>query len=339
MAAVASSSEPQISDAERHAREQELKYKISPADFSKRLKSKVEIFHALVVLNSAFAQAGKGAYLIFPHPTNPGEHFTLTRKHIRSANSWFGAHIIEDKKVLTFAKKKKRTTTNPESMGSTFAPVFAADAMRAFFNNNPGGFGPLDPEEAARTQEAGTALMDMLPMAKSGRLLRNSVTMLFYLYARANGLQGEDNASLTRTDDHWKQCFGGSIPAAFYVFPVDENGKSTKITMAEAVAKGHTKIQLNTFDTIKNARPEFNQDYFNTYYFQNIAAANYFPIGWLKTIDAMKSIADELEDPAVRAQMLAEHNLIKAASSAWKRLLEPGRKLQRDANKKKKGAK
>lgn len=336
MAAVVSSSHSELSDAERHALEQEHKFKITSADFGKRLKSKVEIFNALIALNSAFAQAGKGAYLVFPHPTKPGEYFPLNRKHIRSANAWYGSHIMEDKKVLTFAKKKKRTTALPESLRGTFSPVFAGDALRAFFNNNPGGFGPLDPEEAARTQQAGVALMDRLPLAKSGKILRNGLTMLFYLYVRANNLQMEDNASFTRVDDHWRNCFGGNIPSAFFLFREDANGKIPKIPMADAVEKGYTKTPLNTFDALSLSRPEFNREEFNTYYFQNIAAANYFPVSTLKGNESMAGIVADLENPEIRAQMLAEHNLIKAASSAWKRLLEPGRKIQRDANKKKK---
>jgi hypothetical protein len=51
---------------------------------------------------------------------------------------------------------------------------------------NPEKFGPINPEEAARTQSAGDALMRHLPMANQGYVLRNTISTLLNLYANNN---------------------------------------------------------------------------------------------------------------------------------------------------------
>jgi len=309
-------------------------HKLSTADYGKHLKHKANVVNAVIALSSALAVAGKGSYLIFPHPSQPGEYFHLNNKHMRSIKAWLTQYIMDDKKVFRDAKKKKRANSDPSSLRGTFSPVYAGEALRAFFNNNPGGFGPANPEEAARTQEAGEALMDKLPLIKEGLALRNSITILYYLYVRANGLQMEDNASFTKVDDHWRQCFGGNIPATFFLLPSEEDGsKPPKILMTQAVKDKLTPKPLNTFDAMRRVLPDFNPEEFNACFFQNIAAANYIPRGQLDKDPKMKSIADRLADPAVRAAMLEEHNIIKAANEDWKRLVEPARKQKREANK------
>lgn len=328
---------------QKRARDEQ--YRVEPKQFSLVLKSLVQVFHSLVLLNSALGQAGKGAYLAWPNPARPGELIPFNRKHLRSANAAFAKALLELKNYLRVSRKKTREPVNPAKFSGTYTPVFAGDALRAFFTAAPGNFGPLHPLEAARTQIAGAGLMDSLPRVAEGYLLRNTSTMLFYIYAHAQGLQDPNNAQFARSDAVMDQAFGGQIPAAFYSFR-GADGKIQKVTMAEAVAQGAIPAPgLNTYQVIsalypvgtKNSKGEeagFNPARFNTYYFQNIAAANYYSKAALAANPALGQVAAALQGDALRAEMLNEHNIVKGVSAEWHDLFEPERKVKRDARKK-----
>lgn len=327
---------------EKKARDAE--YKVEVKEFGKVLKNLTQLFNALVALNSALGQAGKGAYLAFPNPTQPNEFIPFNRKHLRSANAKFTKNILLLKNYLRVSKKKTRDPVKPESFSGTYTPVFAGDALRVFFTAAPERFGPLGPKEAIATQQGGPALMDSLQMASQGYLLRNTSTMLFYIYAHANNLQAPDNAQFARSDEVMIQAFGADIPAAFLSYR-GADGKPVKISMNEAVAQGIVQQPLSTYQVIINLYPPgtlnqkgqdvgFRPERFNTYYYQNIAAANYYSKAALAANPALAEAATALARDDVRQAMLREHNVVKQVSEEWHDILEPGRKQQRDARKK-----
>lgn len=313
-------------------RQRDEQYRVDQKDFTKILKGLVQVFNAIVALNSALGQAGKGAYLVWPHPNQPGQFIQFNRRHLRSANSKFAKTLLDLKNYLRVSRKKVRETVLPESFSGTYTPVYAGPALQHFFNAAPGNFGPLNPLEAAQTQVAGAALMDQLVMAKQGYLLRNTSTMLFYIYAHAQQLQAEDNAQFTRADEVMIEAFGGDIPAAFYSYK-GADGKTVKVTMNEAINRGVLVDPINTFQAIQQVHPDFNPARFNTYFFQNIAASNYYSRAALLDDTNLVAAAEALEQADVRQAMLDEHTVVKQVSAQWKELLEPDRKIQRDRRK------
>jgi len=323
-------------------------FRIELAQFGNLLKSLVSVSNALINLSSALGQAGKGAYLAFPNPNEPGRYVPFNRKHLRSAQALFNKGILSLKNYLRVSKKKTRDPVKPESFSGTYTPVFAGDALRAFFTNGAGGFGPLAPKNALETGQAGAALMDSLPMASQGYLLRNTSTMLFYIYAHANQLQAADNAQYARSDNIMDAAFGGNIPASFLTYR-GADGKQVKVPMGQAVADGIVQRALNTYEVITSMYPPgtlnkkgvdvgFNSQRFNTYYYQNIAAANYYSKAALAADANLAAAAQALGQNDIRGAMLQEHNLVKAVSEEWHDILEPGRKIQRDARKKQQDA-
>lgn len=331
MATLAVSPRRTLSAEEKKARDAE--YKVEVKEFGNILKKLSQVFNALVVLNAALGQAGKGAYLSYPNPNNPATPIELNRKHIRSANAQFSKQLLALKNYLRVSKKKSREQVRPESFSGTYTPVYAGAALQRFFTAQPGNFGPLAPKQAAATQQAGAALMDQLPMIRDGYLLRNASTMLFYIYAHANQLQDPQNAQFARSDAVMMDAFGGQIPAAFYSYKGADN-KTAKVPMEQAVQQGLIPGPLNTYDVIRQSYPTFDPNRFNTYYYQNIAAANYYSKAALAANPALAAAADALARDDVRQAMLNEHNIIKQVSAEWHDLLEPGRKATRDARKK-----
>lgn len=326
---------------EKRARDEQ--YRVEPKQFGEILKGLVAIFNSLSLLNNALGQAGKGAHLAWPHPTQPGQFIIFNRRDLRSANSKFTRTLLDLKNYLRVSRKKPRAHVNPESFSGVYTPVYAGDALQRFFNAAPGNFGPLDPAAAVRTGVAGQGLMDQLPMAKQGYLLRNTSTMLFYIYAHAQQLQAADNAQFAKSDAVMTEAFGGQIPAAFYSYPIGDD-KAAKVTMTEAVAQGLIPAPMNTYQVIAALHPPgvdangkevgFRPERFNTYFFQNIAAANYYSRTALAADPALAPAAAGLQQADIRAAMLNEHNIVKNVSAQWHDLLEPGRKQVRDERKK-----
>jgi len=311
-------------------RAEDEKYRVTVKNFGEILKGLVQIFNALVLLNQALGQAGKGAYLAFPNPQVAGQMIPFNRKHVRSANAKFARQILQLKNYLRVSKKKTREPGRPESFSGVYAPVYAGPALVQFFTAAPEKFGPLHPLEAAITQVAGEALMTQLRYVSEGYLLRNTITMLFYIYAHNNNLQDPQNAQFARSDDVMTAAFGGEVPATFYVYRGND-GKKVKIPMEQAVSEGLVTAPMNTYQVVQLSHPDFNPARFNTYHYQGIASVNYYSKDVLANQPAL---VDALQRGDVRAAMLQEHTIVKGVSAEWHELLEPGRKVQREARKK-----
>jgi len=333
-------------------KQRDEQYQVDIKGFSEILKQLVQIFNSLVLLNSALSlgQAGKGAYLAFPNP-NPGQEGTFipfNRKHLRSANAKFAKTLLALKNYLRVSRRKARPAAKPSDFTGTYIPVYASQALLEFFTAAPGNFGPLHPIQATQTGQPGAALMDSLQMVRQGYLLRNTATMLFFIYAHANQLQAEDNAQYSKADQVMMTAFGGQIPAAFYSY-MGADGKVVKVPMNQAVSQGLITAPVNTFQAITQLYPPgtrnkkgedvgFRTDRFNTYYYQNIAAANYYSRTVLAAFPEFAEVAVALRQNDVLQSMLDEHTLVKAVSDEWHQLLEPGRRAQRDARKKRQDA-
>lgn len=328
-----------LTPEEKHVNDE--KYRITVKEFSKVLTDLGDSFKSLVTLNTVLESAGKGSFLVYPNPNQGESELTFDRKQLRSANSLFVKEILSLKNYLRVAKKKHRKPVKPESFSGTYTPVYAGDALRAFFTIDTKRFGYVDPQNPSSGY-----LMDNLKMVQQGYLLRNTSTMLFYIYAHFNELQNADNAQYAHTDDIMTTAFGGNIPATYFSYRGNDN-KIVKVPMSQAVGS-IIETPANTFDIvtllyppgtdIKGNRAGFDPNNFHTYFFQNFAAANYYSKAALNMDQNLASVSQDLQNAQVRQAMLDEHNLVKDVSNIWSGLLEPSRKVQRDARKKAKDA-
>jgi hypothetical protein len=332
-------------------RERDNRYRKTVKEFGEIIAGHVKIFNALASLNQQVGRLDKGEYLRFVDQN--GTPHDLNKKHIRSANARFAKLLHDLKNYLRVSKKKSRDTVPPESLKGTYTPVYAGKALTEFFNTIPNNFGSATPIAWKQDGNFGYALMDYLPLAREGYLLRNTCTMLFYIYAHAQELQLAENAQFATFDAVMESAFVKS-PAAFYSFKTD-GGKSDKITMAQAVMAKHVSSAISTQDVIRVTHPGFNQENteiiktdnaekqiykkaFNTYFFQNLAAANYFSKTNLAKEPALKNVLAKIKQEDIEKAMVAEHNIVKQVAEEWRRYLEPSRKLQRDTRKKVKDA-
>jgi len=337
----------------------DAQYKVDHRQFNTVLKEFAERAGHLAKLNQQFGQMkemkNKGVSLQVDYQAEDGKRYlaALTRKELKAANSAFQQEILCLKHYFRMSKKKAREKAQARDMKGTYTPVYAAPALREFLRLGAAGFGPLDPSNPSSGN-----LMDQLPYAQNGYMLRNSTTMLFFIYAHQNNLQyppgvlpdgTKVDASWTQSDQVMSQAFDGNIPPAFYRTVREK----VKYPYEEARAAG-LQVGRNTYDDIRAANPQnipkarspdgkekyrFDPAAFKTFFFQNIAAANYFSRKNLEdavsrggNADLQQALAN-IDDATYRQQMLNEHQIIKGTSDVWAALLEPARKQSREERK------
>lgn len=224
-----------------------------------------------------------------------------------------------------------RQVVTPEQLTGVYTPVYLGNALYHFVNSDPGAFGPLDPITALQGGPV-EALMDSLPLLRQGYSLRNSITMLMYIYTHTNQLQDPDDGTFIHPDSNMNEAFGGQIPATFFTYR-DETGRLTKISVDEATRRGLLSYPLNTYEIIALSHPDFNHNRFKSFYFQNIAALNYYSPNNLADDPSLQPVFDAINSDEVRNQLLIEHEILKQVSKKWQQLLEPLRKQQREQRK------
>lgn len=272
------------------------------------------------------------------------EYYEFGKKDLRAATAKLLREIKDLSTYWKVSKKKPKIKSAPDSLKGTYTPIYAGAVLREFFKENE-GFGPLDPALWKKTGVMGDTLMGSLPYARSGFMLRNTLTMLFFLYARTMDLQEKENAQFSHFDNVMKKVFM-ELPAAFYT----ADGVS-KIEMADAVAKKLISAPLSTVEVIKLKRPTFNdkrtpiikdatedkqiyREAFPNYFFQLLAANNYYSKANLKENVEYAPVLEALNKEEITQQMILEHNIVRDTAMKWNEYLAPSRKINRDKKKK-----
>lgn len=337
-------------------------YRVDAQQFGDVLKVLVKTFQSLVTLNTALAAAGQGYALAIPTTDSAGQPgvIVFNRRHLRSANAQFGARIRQLKRYFQVSMRKTKQDLPPSSFSGVYAPVYAGAALRAFFNRGGNGFGSTNP-----SQVGAQSLIDSLPNAKAGWLMRNTSTLLFFAYAHQQGLLDPTNGQRARSDAVMDEVFDGEIPAAAYPrylgtkVTKGKNGKAEKqkntfeaVPMSLAVQNKLVPGPVNTYGALRSAYPEFNRDGFKTFFFQNMASYNYYTRNMLAVpgiivdpdfrtglpqaggpYDAA-TVTAQFDNADLRTVMLQEHEIAANASAAWRAKNEPGQKAERALRKK-----
>lgn len=281
------------------------------------------------------------------------EFYEFSKKDLRAATAKLVKAIKELTTYWKVSRKKPKVKSSPESLKGTYTPIYAGDVLKEFFSKHA-NFGPLDVQTWKDSKNFGTGIMESLPYAQKGFMLRNTLTMLFFLYARTMGLQEVENAQFSHFDDHMTKVFT-TMPAAFYT---TEN--VAKLPMSEAIKKGYVETPISTLDVIRLKRSNFNQENtpiiknatedkqiyrkaFANFFFQLLASNNYYSKKNLEeNVEKNPSspqILEALTRKDVTDQMIAEHNLVHDTAMRWSAYLAPKRKAILDKKKKELAAK
>lgn len=245
------------------------------------------------------------------------------------------------------AKKRGDGEKKPvSSLAGIYAPVIApaGGALQQFLA-----------QAQFRSASGQAALVNEIPNARQGLLLRNTLTLLMYLYMDSNGLTDARNHSFVRSDGLMQQAFG-SVPALYN--QGFANGKKVKVAntanvstyqILSAVYTGGGKVDAKTGQNEK----QFNPQLFKTFLFQVIAGLNYIAAKQELTTPAGIAALNVALTPAQqqdiagkagfvqqalasaangqRGALVAEHDAVALVSATWKAAKKAQKKAEKDA--------
>jgi len=252
----------------------------------------------------------------------------------RALTALYAAYAAEIKRLNGFYKAAKKGRRGagavPSSYKGIYSPAYAGaldgsntdTPLRVFFR-----IGRFANHTGVQIQG--------LDALQAGFFLRNTLTLLFYVYANTNGLLGRagetdlaKNAAYTRSDAVMNQAFGAT--PALYVKTPDVKGKTVNASTASTYAilsrnYDGVSARLANKSGVISTDKRFDAAYFKTWYFQNIGGMNYSNVTDLENAalrnppaaGALTLIVGALND-GYRANMLAEHEIVKGVSAQWK---------------------
>lgn len=238
--------------------------------------------------------------------TKNGETRVYTRTELAEADKEFDRKIPLLKKLYVEGSKNKKTTLLPNSFKSPYAPVkvglvfttfLGPDAQKKLpnFGLVPSG----NHEDGFESFIAKSNLLEKLPRAREGYMLKNSLTLLMYIYFKVNSLKStkKSEGHLNIPDDRMNNAFG-SVIALYY-----QEANQPKILMSKSGKK------METYAVVAGKNTSFNPERIENFYFKAIQSLNIY-----EEKDLTEKDINKLSDDAFRQELLQEYYLIKAAN-------------------------
>ena len=199
-------------------------YDVDNKTFEEHLKSMNVKFNNLVKVTRELESAGKNGFLKMDITQEDGEVVTkkFTEANLRAAANEFSKEIMELKKFHAEAKKKKkkpRDNSQQENLTGTYTPLYTDEVLQKFLttakNSQSSGFGDVSPLRVGTKGYKPNLLVNHLKIAGDGYMVRNTLTLLCYIYLYVNNLQDENTKSIICADAHMNEVFG-NLPAGHY---------------------------------------------------------------------------------------------------------------------------
>lgn len=275
--------------------------------FNKELDTLLKDHKNLIKLHERFRIAKAAHDLTL---TKNGETRVYTRAELAEADKEFDRKIPHLKKLYVEGSKNKKTTMLPTSFKSPYAPVKVGTVFTTFLGPDAQkklpNFGLVpsgNHEDGFNSFIAKSNLLDKLPRAKEGYMLKNSLTLLMYIYFKVNSLKStkKSEGHLNIPDERMNNAFG-LIPALYY-----QEANQPKILMTKSGKK------LETYAVVAGKNTLFNPERIENFYFKAIQSLNIYEEKDLAPKDSEKLLDDKL-----RQELLEEYYLIEAANDLLK---------------------
>jgi len=229
----------------------------------------------------------------------------LTRSELLAAQTEFDKKLLGLKKLYIEGTKHSRPSILPTSFKAAYNPIKVGPVFIEFLSGegkHAPNFGRL-PNDDGTEWISGSSLLEALPRAREGFLLKTSLTLLMYIYAGVNNLKSKSPSEGQKNipDDRMNKVFG-KLNALYY----HEPGQN-KVLMSTSGKK------LSTYDVVSGKNNQFNSSKIENYYFQSIQSLNIYDVG-----DLSKSDLTKLSDDKLRNELLNEYYIIERANKLLK---------------------
>lgn len=313
----------------------EAKYRAKLDKIGDHVKDITKTFKNLAMLNMKMGAAPKGTQYQVSGVSDRGEPYTvqLSRSTVKSYNTAFAEELKDLKNYFRFAKKKKtgNRSVKPEEAKGIYSPVQLAEGLTTFFTQNAGRFGytvPTDPNSGS--------LISALRVLPQGLALRNSVSLLIYIYIYANNLQDATIGSdvVLQANDPFRAFLTNTVPPFAYALDSVATQKAT--AKANGVQKnkfvkvpnqaGSTTAQIlfglgvkdisrkkNGITNPQAERVQFGDSKFRMFFIQSIVALNVYS---KKDLQGSQNLTALLAPEQVTA-MVSDHAIINNARAYY----------------------
>lgn len=237
--------------------------------------------------------------------TKGDESRVLTRKELNAAEADFCKQLLGLKKLYMEGTKHSKTPILPTSFKAAYTPAKVGQIFVSFLsevNKKKPNFG-LAPNTEGTAFLPKSNLLDLLPRAKEGFMLKNSLTLLLYIYSTVNELKSKlPSEGQKNIPDERMNFIFGKLPALYY----QESGEDKQLM----TNSGHN---MTTYDVVSGKNPKFNPNKIENYYFRSIQSINIYQVEDLsaKDVDLLKKHKDEL---------LSEFYIIEKANILLKKI-------------------
>ncbi len=284
--------------------ETQMKKQIKKDFFNKEIDLLNKESKHLQKLTERYAKVKPSHQLVF---TKGEESRTLTRQELTNAWSEHNRKITGLKKLYIEGTKHSRVQILPSSFKAAYCPSKVGPVFTSFFAPDSSkklpNFG-MAPNADGTAFIPNSKLLDSLPRAKEGYLLKNSITLLMYIYASVNHLKSTETSEGQKNipDERMNTVFGKNI-ALYYQEPGSE-----KVLMSKSGQN------LSTYDVVSGKNSKFNSDKIENYYFQSLQSLNIY-----NDADLTPKDRQNLSNPSIRKELLAEYEIIEKANNLLKK--------------------
>lgn len=317
----------------------EAKYRAKLEKINDHIKDITSIFKSLAMLNMKMGAAPKGTQYRITTVNAQGAPAAifLSRSVVKQYNSAFAEELKDLKNYFRFAKKKRtgNRQVKPSEAKGIYSPVRLSDGLTNFFVQNAGRFGyvnPVDPNSGV--------LISSLTALPSGLALRNSVSLLIYIYIYANNLQDATIGSdvVLQANDPFRAFLTTTAPPFAYALDQVATAKTRTTEKPEGKAKyvkvgnqgGLTTAQILTSLGVKdisrkkkgvvNPRAEqvqFSDSKFRMFFIQSIVALNVYSKKDFQGLQGGEASLNSLLDANNVTAMVNDHTIINGARTFY----------------------
>lgn len=243
--------------------------------------------------------------------TKNGETRIYTRAELAEADKEYERKAQHLKKLYVEGSKNKKTALLPTSFKSPYAPVKVGNVFTTFMGLDAKkkypNFGLLpdgNHTEGFTGFIEGSNLLDNLPRAKEGLMLKNSLTLLMYIYFNVNALKSTEKSKghLNIPDERMNNAFG-KLDSLYY-----QEANQPKILMTKSGEK------MNTYAVVSGKNTSFNPSKIENFYFKAIQSLNIY-----EEKDLTPKEVALLANDSLRQELLQEYYLIDAANNLLKK--------------------
>ena len=271
--------------------------------YNKEVDELKQDFKNLIKLHVKYDSVKPSHQLVFE---NGSELKILTRPELTNATSEYTKKLLYLKKLYVEGTKHSRIQIVPESYKAAYTPIKVGSAFISFLapdaNKRLPNFGQV-PNEDGSAFIIKSNLLDALPRAKEGYFLKNSLTLLMYIYAGINKLKSKvaSEGQKNIPDDRMNHIFG-KLLALYYQEP-----NSPKILMSKSGQK------MTTYEVVAGKNSKFNPAKIENNYFQSIQSLNIY-----EAADLNEKDISLLNNPNIRKELLEEYKMIERANTLLK---------------------